>query len=64
VCWGAVETDEFKRQSCDFAHMLNAASTRCESFEVPQRNHFDVILDLTDASTHLGAATLSLLNAS
>jgi hypothetical protein len=30
---------------------------------VPLRNHFDVILDLTDASTHLGAATLSLLQA-
>jgi arylformamidase len=63
VCWGAVETDEFKRQSRDFAHALDIADTPCESFEVPQRNHFDVILDITDASTRLGAATLSLFNA-
>jgi arylformamidase len=62
VCWGAVETDEFKRQSRDFAEALNAVGTPCDSFEVPQRNHFDVILDLTNASTRLGAATLSLLN--
>ncbi len=60
LCWGAVETEEFKRQSRDFAHALGTAGTPCESFEVPQRNHFDVILDLTDASTRLGAATLSL----
>ena len=63
VCWGAVETDEFKRQSCDFGHTLSAVGTPCKSFEVPLRNHFDVILDLTDASTHLGAATLSLFQA-
>jgi arylformamidase len=59
VCWGAVETNEFKRQSRDFANALNAVGTPCESFEVPRRNHFDVILDLADASTSLGAATLS-----
>lgn len=59
VSWGAVETEEFKRQSRDFAHALAAAGTPCESFEVPRRNHFDVIMDLVDASTGLGAATLS-----
>jgi arylformamidase len=61
VCWGAVETDEFKRQSGEFAHSLQAVGTACDSFEVPLRNHFDVIMDLTDATTRLGAATLSLL---
>ncbi len=61
VCWGAVETDEFKRQSGEFAHALNAVGTPWKEFEVPLRNHFDVILDLTDTSTRLGAATLSLL---
>jgi arylformamidase len=63
VCWGAVETDEFKRQSGEFAHALQAVGSACECFEVPLRNHFDVIMDLTDASTRLGAATLSLLKA-
>ena len=60
VCWGAVETHEFKRQSRDFADALGAAGTPCQTFEVPQCNHFDVIMDLTDASTRLGTATLSL----
>jgi arylformamidase len=64
VCWGAVETDEFKRQSRDFAASLRAAGAHCETIEVPQRNHFDVILDIADASTRLGAATFSLFNAS
>lgn len=63
VCWGAAETDEFKSQSGEFAHALQAVGTACESFEVPLRNHFDVIMDLTDSSTRLGAATLSLLKA-
>jgi arylformamidase len=64
VCWGAVETDEFKRQSRDFAASLRAAGAGCESFEIAQRNHFDVILDIADASTCLGAATFSLFHAS
>jgi arylformamidase len=63
VCWGAVETEEFKRQSQDFAHALAEAGTPCESFEVPRRNHFDVIMDLVDGSSGLGAATLSFFYA-
>ena len=61
VCWGEIETAEFKRQSRDFASALQAAGSVCEIFEVPKRNHFDAILDLTDASTRLGRATLALL---
>ena len=60
VVWGAVETDEFKRQSREFASLLKAAGTRCETAEISERNHFDVILDLADASTRLGAQTLCL----
>lgn len=60
VCWGEVETGEFKRQGRDFAARLERAGTRCETFEVPGRNHFDVILDLADPATRLGAATLAL----
>ena len=58
--WGAVETGEFKRQSRDFAHALLAAGIPCETAEIPERNHFDVILDLADASTWLGGQTLRL----
>jgi arylformamidase len=61
VCWGAVETEEFKRQSRDFAESVRTVGARCETFELPLRNHFDVILELTDPFTRLGAATLSLI---
>jgi arylformamidase len=61
VCWGAVETGEFKRQGRDFAAALQRAGTPCRAFEVPERNHFDVILDLADPATPLGQATLALV---
>lgn len=63
VCWGEVETAEFKRQSRDFAAMLERAGTRCETFEIAQRNHFDVILELADPATRLGRAVAALLTA-
>ena len=61
VCWGEVETDEFKRQGQDFAHALRAAGRACQVFEVAQRNHFDIVLDLADPGTPLGRAVLALL---
>jgi len=62
VCWGEVETAEFKRQGSDFAERLRAAGARCELLEVPARNHFDVILDLADAAKPLGQRMLALLH--
>lgn len=64
VCWGEVETGEFKRQSRDFAARLQGAGSVCQAFEVPRRNHFDLILDLAGPATMLGAATLALVNSS
>jgi arylformamidase len=61
VCWGAIETEEFKRQSRHFSRALTDTGTACEIFEVTQRNHFDVILDLTNVDTPLGRKTLALL---
>ena len=61
VCWGAVETDEFKRQGRDFAAALQNAGTACQAFEVPARNHFDIVLDLARPDTLLGRAVLALL---
>ncbi len=61
VCWGEVETHEFKRQSLDFAAQLDAADTPCQVFEVPRRNHFDIILDLADPQTQLGRAVTELI---
>lgn len=61
VCWGEVETTAFKEQSKDFATRLERAGVRSETFEVPGRNHFDVILDLADPQSRLGQATLGRL---
>ena len=61
VCWGALETDQFKRQGRAFAHALRSAGRPCAMFECARRNHFDVILDLADPATELGRQTLDLL---
>ncbi len=61
VCWGDIETAEFKRQSRSFAAQLQAAGTPCATVEVPARNHFDVVFDLANPATALGQATLALL---
>ena len=58
VCWGEVETAEFKRQSGGFALQLERAGTSTQQFEVPQRNHFDVVLDIADPTQALGRAVL------
>lgn len=64
VCWGEVETDEFKRQGREFAAGLRAAGSACQVFEVAQRNHFDIVLDLARPGTLLGRAVLALLQGS
>lgn len=51
------ETPGFHRQSTAYAAALGAPLVR-----VPGRNHFDVILDLTDPGTDLSGALLSLLD--
>jgi arylformamidase len=62
VCWGAVETAEFKRQSRSFGAQLRQAGCASTLFEVERRNHFDIVLDLTEPGTLLGDATLALLH--
>ena len=61
VCWGEVETAAFKHQSRDFAARLRTAGSSCHTIEVPQRNHFDVVLELANPAMMLGAATLALI---
>ena len=62
VCWGEVETREFKRQGQAFVDALTqAGAPQPQCFEVPHRNHFNVILDLATANTRLGQATLQML---
>lgn len=61
VCWGEHETGEFKRQSREYASQLTRAGASVSCYEVPGRNHFDILFDLTDPATRLGAETIELL---
>jgi arylformamidase len=62
VCWGEVETAEFKRQSRDFAAQLQDSGVPVQAFEVSARNHFDIILGLVDAATPLGRSVVDLMH--
>lgn len=61
VVHGDNETSEFKRQSREIAEKIRAAGTDVDLLEVPDRNHFDVILDLCDTNTELGRRMLELV---
>ncbi len=53
VAWAADDTEAFAEQSRAYAAGLRAAALCC-----PGRHHFDIVDDLADPSTPLGAATL------
>ena len=62
VFWGEHETDAFKRQSQALtARLRRLGVSVTTSTEVPGRNHFDAILDLTTPQTALGDATIALM---
>ena len=63
VTYGDNETDEFKRQSHEFANGLADAGVDAHEFEAPDRNHFDIVLDLCDRDEHLGQLVLNLVDA-
>ncbi len=56
------DTDEFKRQSRDYAAACSAQGNAVTWHETPQRNHFDIVRDWMDPQSHLFQATLALLN--
>lgn len=59
--WGETETDEFKRQSRDYAAKVTKAGGVTSEFEVPNRNHFNVITDLADSQTRVFRETLNMI---
>ncbi len=61
VAYGDNETEEFKAQSAAFAARLSAAGTTTVPVEIPDRNHFDVILELATPGTMLGDAVAELI---
>ena len=61
IVWGENETAEFKGQSSKFSKKLVEYGISVKAFEVPSRNHFDVILDLTKRDTVLGEEFYKLI---
>ncbi len=59
--WGGSETDEFKRQSRDFALAWAKRGFCADAFEIPDRNHFDIILDLCDPDRELARKTFEMI---
>lgn len=59
--WGETETAEFKRQSQAYAEKISNAGGMTTQFEVPNRNHFNVITDLADDQSRLFRETLKMI---
>ena len=62
VVWGENETEQFKKQSKIFANKLIDMEVPVRSLEIENKNHFDIILDLTDFDEPLGKELKVLLN--
>ena len=62
VCWGENETNEFKRQSREFAAAHQAAGGTSQHFEVAGCNHFDIIQTMNDPDSVLGGAITKAYN--
>ena len=56
VAVGGGETDEFIRQSRDFAKAWQKAGVKCELMELPGQNHFTVLAGAADPKATLGRA--------
>jgi arylformamidase len=60
VAYGALESDEFKRQSRSFAEALGP-SLVAPAVEYDGLNHYEVVETLADPSAGLGRAALDLM---
>lgn len=56
---GAIEFSEFHRQSEEFADVLRKNGTSVEVMSVPDRNHFDVVTDLSDPTAPMTQAVFA-----
>ena len=61
LSYGGSETEEFKRQSEDYASAWQSAGFEAESFEVSECNHFDIPLELTKSSSVLTSKLIGLI---
>ena len=51
IAVGGAETDEFRRQSQEFANDWNAKGANCTFLEQPGCNHFSILSNLADADS-------------
>jgi arylformamidase len=58
VAWGEYETAEFKRQSREFTISIRRNGGLAREEEIGGRNHFDLIFDIGEPATRLGALML------
>jgi len=62
VAWGENETDEFKRQSREFAPALAGSGFPVSAFELAGTNHFDIVFAMVNRESVLGEAVIELIN--
>ena len=64
IGYGALESDEFKRQSRDFAAAWTKAGLRCELIEREGHHHYSLGPDLNDAASPLVKSFVAMIGAS
>ncbi len=62
LAYGDNETGEFKRQTDEYRRVLQDAGISVTFREIVNRNHFDVIMDLTDTDTWLSKQVLKQMD--
>ena len=62
IAYGERETNEFKRQSATFADYLRSFLVSTQSIEVANRDHFDIVFDMSDPDTAIGKSVSSWLS--
>lgn len=59
--WAGSDTDEFKRQSLDYARAWQQSGFPVTTTEIADRNHFDIILDLADPARELTRQVFAMI---
>jgi arylformamidase len=61
---GSEETAEFRRQTAEFADALGASGMSVVAHTIEHRHHMDIVLDMADSATPIGALLLDQVMAS
>ena len=61
MAWGGKETDEFMRQSADYAAACQAGGANVSTHPFPEHNHFSLASELTNPASPLTASLIKML---